>query len=132
MLTSEKGYGIAMDKIPYMLTHFKRDCGMEFAPTETDRLTSEPQYAEVYKYQDLLRGVCPHCKVDVAGWIGINFLLETVKYHSINEKKIQTWINRFDTDLVRPHYKNASSTVCGTVKDKNSGKWRFKETISVA
>jgi hypothetical protein len=131
-LTSVKGYGKAMDKIPYMLTHFKKDCGLEFAPTNTDRLLSEKQYAEAYKYQDLLRGVCPHCKVEVAGWIGIDFLLETVKYHSINDKKIPKWIDRFDTDLVRPHVKNAHSTVKGTVKDRNSGNWFYKTNISVA
>lgn len=120
-----------MPEVEYKLIHLKRDCQAEFWPAQTHRLIAEEKHSEVFRYQDLMIGTCPKCRVDVMAWIGIDFLFEPVKKVGINESKHQIWIDRFDTDLVRPHDKHASNTVTGTVKDKNSGMYLFRNNIPV-
>jgi len=121
-----------MSKISYMLHHDKRGCKLEFSPNQKPlRLLPEAAHAEALKYQDLLIGQCPHCKVEVMGWIGIDYLEEPINYTGISERKHADWLSRIDTDLVRPHDPKAASSVTGSVLDMFSDKWRFKSNIPV-
>jgi hypothetical protein len=77
-------------------------------------------------------GVCPACKNDVLGFLGIGEKGKLVNYYPISLKHAAKWYDRLDTDLIREkavkidgskHSKKISKTVQGFKKEINSGKW---------
>lgn len=77
-------------------------------------------------------GRCPKCHQDTLYWLGIDYLDRVVSYNPIAYKRHRDWINRFDTDLVRRHSKNAASMVQGSVYDSRSGHYIFRTNIEVS
>lgn len=135
-----------MSEIEYKLTH---KCGAAFYPAETIRLyANEDGVKKGYRYQDLMIGPC-RCGEEVFAYIGVDDLFEPIRYEAISHKKHKEWAVRKESNRVvlvkqklrapgtfRPddlgESKLKMNTVTGTQFDKNSGKWRFKENISVA
>ncbi len=127
-----------MSEIEYRIQHSK--CKASFWPTETVRLYPDKWAKELgYDFIELMNGHC-YCGEEVFGCIGLNYLLEPVRYEHIAQKKNDKWRVRKESDrvvalktLLNPdkHTSIISHSVCGSVIDKLSGKVRYKENIPV-
>lgn len=122
----------------YQLEH--ASCKSEFWPTETVRLyANEDGIERGYRYQDLLIGSCT-CGEDIFAYVGLNEKKKPIQKHPISKKHQKVWAVRKQTEFVRrrqshldpqKYSKDRQQTVNGSVFDKRSGKYFFKDAIGV-
>lgn len=116
------------DLVEYKIRH---KCGREFWPDLVYRLHCEPEHKHNYQYQDLMMGTCAPCRDEVFAWVGVDYEGDPVQYEAINHTKHQKWLDRIATDLLRKCDKSACDTVQGSVLDRNSGRYIFRDNIPV-
>ncbi len=117
----------------YKLSH---KCGANFYPDKVERLPSD---TGTYKHQDLLMGVC-RCGKEVFAWIGVDYVGIATDYYKINHTKHDSWLERVQTEAIRPikqslnplkYAREEMWTVSGSVRDKNSGRFIFRNNIPI-
>ena len=69
-----------------------------FNPEQTVRLYAEQSLRLLYKYQELLIGVCPVCRHTVMAWVGIDELGEPGDLCAIKERRHARWLLRAEQD----------------------------------
>ncbi len=131
-----------MSKIKPLLRHCRSNTikPFEFNPAEKHLLFAEANYKHIYKYQELLTGICPKCNMQIMAWLGIGFDGNAQQYYAISTKKFELWQSRIRSSKVRDdepvidprkHSKHKANSVLGSVREKNSGKWMLKQ-VAVA
>ncbi len=128
-----------MAEIEYKLEH--ASCKSSFWPTETVRLyANEDGIERGYRYQDFMLGPCPCCFADVAAYIGVDEFKRPIRRHPISKKEIGAWAVRKQTEFTsrrqsklnpKKYSLERQETVNGSVLDKRSGKYFFKDAIAV-
>lgn len=104
---------------------------VRFEPTHRRRLWPPKRLSGHLAYQDLLTGICPRCQALVFAWLGIDHSGQVENYYAIPFKRQDAWRVRMKRDAVRGPNAYGASSVRGSIREKNSGRFIFCESIPV-
>ncbi len=104
---------------------------VRFTPSQTHRLWPSSRLREKFCYQDLMTGACTACGRVVFAWLGIDLQMHVENYYAIPLRRHAVWKQRIrDASADRPNGYGVN-LVCGSVREKNSGRFIFRPSIPV-